>query len=99
VHSMECLPSGFRVTVDPKTLTNPVEVNKSHGHQRHVSRCKSPKYKQNGHMHNGKSHHQCHDGMVKLTLAAQVFLLQVGWIPHKEGNCTTQGAALGRKAK
>jgi hypothetical protein len=50
-------------------------------------------------MHNGKSHHQCHDGMVKLTLAAQVFLLQVGWIPHKEGNCTTQGAALGRKAK
>jgi transposase-like protein len=21
--------------------------------------CKSPKYKQNGHIHNGKQHHQC----------------------------------------
>ena len=24
-------------------------------------RCKSPKYKKNGHIHNGKQHHHCHD--------------------------------------
>jgi len=25
------------------------------------SRCKSPKYKKNGHIHNGKQNHQCKD--------------------------------------
>ena len=24
-------------------------------------RCKSPKYKKNGHIHNGKQNHHCHD--------------------------------------
>jgi insertion element IS1 protein InsB len=24
-------------------------------------RCKSPKYKKNGHIHNGKQHHHCHN--------------------------------------
>ena len=45
-----------------KTLPHPAEVNRTAMVIRDVCpRCKSPKYKKNGHIHNGKQNHHCHD--------------------------------------
>src|SRR5262245_56728172 len=57
----------FCVTVDQKRLPCQWRSTASDGHQRCVSmvirdvcpRCKSPKYKKNGHIHSGKQNHQC----------------------------------------
>src|SRR4030095_4585093 len=59
--SMSCSPTDFCGTVDQNAYS-------WHGGQQQTMvirevcpRCKSDKYKKNGHIHNGKQKHHCHD--------------------------------------
>jgi transposase-like protein len=98
------LAQGFRATVDQKRFPA------SGGQQQAMvirdmgPRCQSPKYKKNGHIHNGKQNHQCHDcgrqfvdcfeqNRVSADTRALIERLLVEWISLR-GICRAVGVKL-----
>jgi transposase-like protein len=56
------LAQGFHATVDPNASHTNGGQQKAMVTREVCPRCQSPTHKKNGHIHNGKQNHQCHDG-------------------------------------